>query len=99
MKDVGQLVYRNCMSRVLRKATMFCRSTHLKDRQVLTNGDTISSTLRMCTKGFRLTSEVKASLVIDYNSYVNAAVPNKGFYTNELNQTVSPLKTENHQNY
>ena len=69
MKDGGQLLYRECMCRVLRKVTMFCRSTHLKDKQVLTNGDTISSTVRMCTKGFRLQSEVKVCLVIYYNSY------------------------------
>lgn len=29
------------MRRVLRKATMFCRITHLKDKPALTNGDTI----------------------------------------------------------
>lgn len=51
------------------KSNHFCRSTHLKDKQVLTNGDTISSTVRMCTKGFRLQSEVKVCLVIYYNSY------------------------------
>jgi hypothetical protein len=58
------------MSRVLRKVTMFCRYTNLKDKQILTSGDTISSTVRMCTKGVRLKSEVKACLIIDYNSYM-----------------------------
>jgi hypothetical protein len=78
------------MSRVLRKATMFCRSTHLKDKPALTNGDTIMRVI----EGVRLQSGVKSCLVIDCDCRCD-----EGFYTNELNQTVTPLKTENRHNY
>ena len=42
MDDGGQLVCRMCGYEHVTQKSMFCRSTHLKDKPALTQGDTIS---------------------------------------------------------